>query len=162
VNAPPPIQVVTADLARRDHARAVVDLLDAYARDPMGDGRPLYDEVRRELIPGLRRQPNAMVLLAYVGETAAAVAVCFLGFSTFRARPLLNIHDFAVRPEHQGRGIGRLLMDEVERAARAAGCCKITLEVRADNARARRLYSTCGFDPGEPGTSEMSFWTKFL
>ena len=49
-----------------------------------------------------------------------------------------------------------------KQAARDAECCKVTLEVRADNLVARQLYVKCGFEPGHSETSAMSFWSKKL
>lgn len=153
------INVIDADLARPAHAAAVVELLDMYARDPMGGGRGLPEHVRRELVPRLREQNNALVLLACDEDAPLGLVIAFVGFSTFAARPLINVHDLAVRPEWRGRGVGRMLLDSVERKARELGCCKLTLEVREDNSAARRLYQSLGYGP--PG-AEMAFWTKPL
>src|SRR5437870_1854643 len=60
--------IVQADLSRREHQQAVVSLLNAYAMDPMGDGRPLSDAARRDLIPGLRQHPTTVVFLGYLGS----------------------------------------------------------------------------------------------
>src|SRR5437867_12897246 len=75
----------------------------------------------------------------------AGIATCFLGFSTFFARPLLNIHDFAILPQHRGRGLARHLLRAVEAKALELGCCTITLEVQEKNVRARRVYERAGF-----------------
>jgi len=139
------IEVTKADLALLDHQRAVVDLINSYAMDPMGNGGPLSTEVKDALIPGLRNHPTTMVFLAWEGKEAVGIAVCFLGFSTFTARPLVNIHDLAVLPAYRGKGIGRLLLAEVEREAHSLGCCKMTLEVLENNTRARKLYERAGF-----------------
>jgi len=40
--------------------------------------------------------------------------VCFRGFSTFAAAPLINVHDLAVVPGFRGQGIGRRLLEAVE------------------------------------------------
>ena len=56
------IAVIEADLARADHQDATVQLLDAYALDPMGDGKPLSATARRDLIPGLRQHPTTLNL----------------------------------------------------------------------------------------------------
>lgn len=145
------LRVVRADLALPEHAEAVVALLDAYARDPWGDGKPLADDVRERLVPGLRAHPTALVLLAMRGEeearAAVGVAVAFVGFSTFAARPLINLHDLAVLPEARGVGVGRRLLAALEAEARERGCCKITLEVVEQNDRARGLYERVGFAP---------------
>ena len=137
--------IVEADLNRLDHQQAVLDLTDAYAADPMGSGRPLPERVRALLIPGLRAQPTVVIFLAYDGADPIGIATCFRGFSTFAARPLINVHDLAVLPSRRGQGIGRRLLAAVEQKARALGCCKLTLEVQEDNRRARRLYETVGF-----------------
>jgi GNAT superfamily N-acetyltransferase len=141
----PLVEILEADLNLPEHQRAVVELIDAYASDPMGNGRPLSDEVRCALIPGLQQHPTTIIFLAYAGEKAVGIAVCFLGFSTFAARPLINIHDLAVLPTHRGQGIGRLLLVAAGRKARDLGCCKITLEVQENNHTAKRLYESAGF-----------------
>jgi GNAT superfamily N-acetyltransferase len=139
------VTVLEAELDRPEHQRAVVDLLDWYAKDPMGNGRPLSDEVKKALLPGLRAHPTSLIFIAYQGEEPVGIAVCFRGFSTFAARPLVNIHDLAVLPDRRGRGIGRLLLQAVERKARSLGCCKLTLEVQEGNRRARAVYEAAGF-----------------
>jgi len=141
------ITVVEADLSRADHQDATAGLLDAYSSDPMGAGRPLSEAARANLIPGLRKHPTTMVFLAYRGVEPVGLAICFLGFSTFAARPLVNIHDFFVAPAMRGTGIGRLLMRAIEERARQLGCCKLTLEVQENNHHARGVYAAVGFSP---------------
>lgn len=155
---------VQADLESPDHQATVLSLVDAYSRDPMGDGAPLSAEVRERLIPALRRHPTTLVFLAYDGDAAVGVAVCFLGFSTFAARPLANIHDLAILPTHRGRGVGRGLIAAVEARARELGCCKLTLEVLDQNHRALRTYTSAGFKRYslQPGAGEAIFLTKNL
>jgi ribosomal protein S18 acetylase RimI-like enzyme len=145
------IEVLDADLDDAQHAAGILAALDSYARDPIGGGRPLAPEVRERLIPELRAQGNARILLAFESGRPIGVAVCFIGFSTFAARPLLNIHDLAVLPECQGRGVGRALLANAESRAREIGCCKLTLEVRRDNDRAHALYERFGFRDFSPG-----------
>jgi ribosomal protein S18 acetylase RimI-like enzyme len=151
--------VLLADLTSSDHQQAITDLLDMYCRDEFGDSRPLGEEVRSSLILGLVRHGGARVFLAYEGERPVGLALCFVGFSSFKAKPLLNIHDIAVRPEFRGQGVGRQLLAAVEDHARAAGCCKVTLEVRSDNARAQRAYRAAGFQSTQP---ETWFWSRAL
>ncbi len=52
----------------------------------------------------------------------------------------------ATAPGQQGRGTGRLLLADLVRRATAHGVEAVLLEVRADNAAARRLYDRAGFE----------------
>jgi GNAT superfamily N-acetyltransferase len=158
------IRYLQADLDNAEHAATVLALVDAYSRDPMGDGAPLDPEVRERLIPGLRRHPTTLIFLAYDGATPVGVAVCFLGFSTFSAKPLVNLHDVCILPAHRARGVGRGLLAAVEAKARELGCCKLTLEVLDKNDRALRTYFAAGFKRYslQPGAGEAIFLTKPL
>jgi GNAT superfamily N-acetyltransferase len=144
-NSAAAITVVEADLTRPAHQEAVIAMIDAYARDPMGDGTPLDADVRARLIPGLRAYPTTLIFLAFDRDQAVGIAVCFIGFSTFAAKRLVNIHDFAVLATHRGRGVSRQLLDAIEVKARQLDCCKLTLEVLENNRRARRVYEAAGF-----------------
>jgi ribosomal protein S18 acetylase RimI-like enzyme len=158
------IEVIAAELDNPDHQRGIRELIGGYAREPIGNGEPLAQDVLDRLIPGLQRHPGSRVFLAVDGELAVGVAVCFVGFSTFAGRPLLNIHDLAVAASHRNRGIGRLLLDRVEAEARELGCCKLTLEVRSDNDAALGLYRSFGFGDLGYGSGEgpVFFQTKHL
>jgi ribosomal protein S18 acetylase RimI-like enzyme len=139
------INIVLADLSRLDHQTAVVDLIDAYSRDPMGDEKPLPDDVKQRLIPGLREHPTTTIFLAYDGEKPIGIALCFRGFSSFYAKPLINIHDLNVLREYRGKGIGRQLLLAVADQGRKIGGCKITLETQEHNYTAQKLYKSVGF-----------------
>src|SRR5215831_3967710 len=139
------IEILRADLERQDHQKAIVDLIDAYSRDAMGDGKPLPDDVKIRLVPGLRAHPTTIAFLAYDGARAIGIALCFRGFSSFKAKPLINIHDIAVLPEYRGKGIGRQLLEAVADYARSLDCCKLTLETQEHNYTAQKLYRSVGF-----------------
>src|SRR5258708_36226831 len=130
------IRIVEADLSLPAHQEAVLAMVDAYSRDAMGDGKPLDQDVRAQLIPGLRRHPTTLIFLAFDGDQPVGAAVCFIGFSSFAAKPLINIHDFVVLPTSRGKGIGRRLLKAVEAKAKELGCCKLTLEVVDKNYQA--------------------------
>ena len=87
----PEVRIVEAQLARPDHERDVVAMTAAYAMDAMGNGGPLSADVLDRLVPALREHPTTIVFLAYADGRAVGIATCFLGFSTFAARPLINI-----------------------------------------------------------------------
>ncbi|WP_260926274.1 GNAT family N-acetyltransferase [Novosphingobium sp. 9] len=162
--AAPALTVRLADYGDATDAGHVIALLDAYARDPMGGGNPLSDTVRATLISALAAHPGAFSLLAFLDDEAVGLANCQTGFSTFKARPLVNIHDLSVLPGTRGHGVGKALMAAVETEAQRRGACKVTLEVLSGNVRAQGLYRAMGFgdfalDP-EVGTAQ--FWEKTL
>lgn len=162
--APTTITVRLADYADAADAARVVALLDSYARDPMGGGKALSDDVRARLVPGLTAHQGAFSLLAFDGDEALGLANCITGFSTFAARPLVNIHDMAVLPEARGRGVGKALMLAVEAEARTRGACKITLEVLSGNSTAKGLYASLGYGDYalDPQAGTALFWEKKL
>jgi ribosomal protein S18 acetylase RimI-like enzyme len=144
------MEIIRADLDRSAHAAGLLEVLASYAEDPMGGGSPLPDRVRDAVVDGLKRHPTTEILLAFAGDEPVGMAVCFVGFSTFRASRILNVHDLAVVPQHRGRGVGRQLLAAVETRARELGCCKLTLEVLESNERARGLYASFGFGDFAP------------
>lgn len=157
-------RIVDADLSRQEDQDAVVAMTSAYATDPMGNAGPLPSDVLDRLIPALRAHPTTVIVLAWEGEEPIGIATCFLGFSTFYARPLLNVHDLAVVPQFRGRGVGRQLLDAVAARATSLGCCKVTLEVHEGNTRAKQMYEAAGFAEGaarKPG-SRWLFYSKTL
>lgn len=158
------IEIREANLREKADADAFLLLLDAYAQDEMGGGTALDADVIRRLVPALLEHPGAHVLLAWEDARPVGVATCFVGFSTFAARRLLNVHDLGVAPDARGRGVGRALLAHAEALARALGCSKLSLEVLEDNARARRVYASFGFNDYELGGAHRRtlFLTKRL
>jgi len=146
------VRVEPADLGDPEQVRALVEIIDSYARGPGGQNAPISGPARARLGSGLEALPTATVLLASVDGRAVGAAVCVQGFSTFAGRPSLNVHDLAVLPDFRGRGVGHALLAAVERLARERDCCKITLEVHESNEGARRLYAETGFGPWESPT----------
>jgi ribosomal protein S18 acetylase RimI-like enzyme len=55
------------------------------------------------------------------------------------------VYHLAVDPEHRRDGIGRELMQEIERRLRTLGCPKINLQIRAHNSGVRAFYERLGF-----------------
>lgn len=157
------MHTLLANLNDLHHQQAIINLLDMYCRDEFGSGQPLPEETRAKLIEGLRaargicflaEEPTASSPSEFIG-----LAVCLPSFSSFRARPILNIHDIAVAPGYRGKGVGQALLNAVEVEARRRGCCKVTLEVREDNEIAKASYLRAGFAPTTPQTL---FWSREL
>ncbi len=150
------ITIREADLANPQDQNSVVALISAYAQDPMGRGKALGDDTRQRLIPGLQQHPTTLILLAEQEGEPVGIATCFVGFSTFAAKPLMNIHDLAVSKQFRGQGIGRRLLGAVEKLARDRGYCAVTLEVEERNELAHRTYLASGYVQSHHGEGQGS------
>ncbi|MDE0861295.1 MAG: GNAT family N-acetyltransferase [Akkermansiaceae bacterium] len=96
-------------------------------------------------MPELDRRDNCHLLLGMDDDTPVGVTICFEVFSSFVCKPVLNIHDFAISSNFQGKGLATILLKKVEALANELGCCKITLEVLEGNAVAKHVYEKFGF-----------------
>ena len=158
------LQLVAVDLKIEAISTAWLELLDHYARDPMGGGEGLSDYAKSNLVMALQNLPGFHGALAYDGEQVVGLINCFLGFSTFAARPLLNIHDVVVNADHRRQGIGQALLRWAEERARELGCCKLTLEILSGNAQAMASYMRAGYAPYvlNPAAGQALLMQKFL
>lgn len=145
-------------------AQAVKELVNCLASDPVGGGEPLSPEILDSLVPALSRYPTCFCLLAMDGDLGVGMSLCFESLSSFKARPVVNIHDFVIRDDYRGQGIARNLLRQTEAEAYKRGACKLTLEVLEGNPIARKLYNSFGFRSYEldPANGVAHFWEKPL
>ena len=142
------VHICRADYANPHHAKVLVELLDAYSRDPMGGGEPLSDFAKHKLAACLAARPQAFSVLAFEAadeKKPLGLVNCFEGFSTFACKPLVNVHDVVVVPDYRGQRVAERMLELVQTMAQERGACKLTLEVLAGNASAQRLYARIGF-----------------
>ncbi|MDP1923923.1 MAG: GNAT family N-acetyltransferase [Thiobacillus sp.] len=158
------LEVIRVDYTNPVHATALIDLLDAYARDPAGGGEPLSDFARANLVSQLAARPFIFSVLAFNGDAPVGLINAIEGFSSFACRPLVNVHDVVVLPGHRGRGIAAQMFATVEAIALERGACKLTLEVLEGNASARALYQRLGFAAYQldPAMGHAQFLHKWL
>ncbi|MBN2661527.1 MAG: GNAT family N-acetyltransferase [Tannerellaceae bacterium] len=149
----------SCDYINPAHKKALLALMDHYMSDPMGNTPSLSEIQQLALIEGLRNHPSSLVLFILCNNEIEGMAVCFINFSTFKVKPYLYIHDLIIYKKLRGKGLGRLLLNELIRISEDRGYCKLTLEVREDNPAAQSLYINLGFKDCEP---PMWFWTKQL
>jgi ribosomal-protein-alanine N-acetyltransferase len=86
---------------------------------------------------------NRAVCHIYVVRTAEHAVAGFCSF--WLVFDEIHINNVALRPALRGQGLGTSLMRHVLREARRLGARRATLEVRASNEGARRLYERLGF-----------------
>ena len=149
-----------ADLTDQHDAEAVLEMTRSYARDPMGGGQDLDPQVSASLIEEMRSHGGIVCFLAYDKGTPVGIANCIVSFSTFRARPILNVHDLYVSEEHRGKGVSRALLEKVESYARDRNFSAITLEVLEINERARKVYEAFGFSGAMPEPGDSKYFCR--
>jgi len=158
------LQVQRVDYLNENDAKALVFLLDAYAQDPMGGGRRLQQEATARLCADMARIPGAASFIAWLNGQPIGLINRFEGYSTFKAKPLLNVHDIAVLDGYHGQGVGQALLQAAEAHALSRGCCKLTLEVLSGNSSAMSSYKRFGFEQYEldPAAGQAQFMQKWL
>ena len=161
------VHVCRADYAKPRHAQVLVELLDAYAQDPMGGGEPLSDFAKQNLVACLAARPQAFSVLAFASadETQPlGLMNCIEGFSTFACKPLVNVHDVVVLPAYRGQRVAERMFALVHAIAHERGACKLTLEVLSGNLGALRLYARMGFAQYQldPAAGSAQFLQKWL
>ncbi|WP_028454099.1 GNAT family N-acetyltransferase [Chitinilyticum litopenaei] len=137
------------DFRQPADAAAFVALLDHYASDAMGGGAGLSDFAKANLVPRLAVRDDFFAFIVWAGDGPVGLINLIEGFSTFAARPLLNVHDVVVHADWRGRGVVDALFAAAEALAAQRDCCKLTLEVLEGNPRAAAAYARCGFKPYE-------------
>jgi ribosomal protein S18 acetylase RimI-like enzyme len=158
------IEVRRVNYRDEEHGQALLLLLDMYAQDPMGGGSPLTEDVKSRLCSDLVDFPGAYSAIAWLNERPVGLINAFVGYSTFKGRPLMNVHDIAVMPEVRGQGVGQALLAALEQHARSLDCCKLTLEVLSGNTRGLRSYEQFGFEHYalDPQMGHAMFMQKWL
>ncbi len=103
---------------------------------------------------GLQRTLDVEPELFLVADAGGEVVGVLLG--TFDGRRGW-LHHLAVAPDWQRQGIGRLLVEEVERRLRDRGCAKVNLHIEPDNAAVAGFYDRLGY-----ARHELLFMEKWL
>jgi GNAT superfamily N-acetyltransferase len=136
--------IITARPADPRDADAVLRLLRQLAAfEGAPDGLCLdHDALMRD---AFGERPRFVALLAERDGVAIGVAVVFLGYSTWAARPTLVIHDLFVAEHARGAGAGHALVAAAMEMAAREGCCRVDLDVLDWNEPAKEFYRRMGF-----------------
>lgn len=152
-------KLIMADVHNEEHCANIVKLINYYMMDGMGLGESMPEKLGVKIIHGLRNHPCYKGFFVIIENEYAALANCNINFSTWQAKPLINIHDLIVAPAYRNQGVGLFLLTEIEKYARENDYCRINLEVRHDNYKAQKLYQKAGFNACNP---ENYFWERQL
>ena len=93
--------------------------------------------------------PTGILVLARQG-------LAVLGCAGMRVRPdaIGEVTRVFVESAARGKGLGRLLMEELERKSREMGIRTLRLDTRTDLIEARGLYASLGFVEGDAHNSD--------
>jgi ribosomal protein S18 acetylase RimI-like enzyme len=138
--------------ARPDDLATVLSLagrLAEFSIPPWRTGAQVIEAERRALTRAFATTAHDAAV--FVAEDAAAVPLGFVYLETvvdyFTGRSHAHVAILAVAASAEGRGVGRALLDTGDHWARERGHPFITLNVFAQNARARAVYERLGYGP---------------
>ncbi|MDP4005871.1 N-acetyltransferase [Methylobacterium sp. NEAU K] len=106
------------------------------------------DRAERRAIRHAIRSPSMDVLAALLEAPNGDLGPVLVGAAVLERRRgsrIARLASIAVAPNRGGLGIGGRLLDAAEARARAHGCDRLRLEVRADNGAGIRLYERRGY-----------------
>lgn len=99
------------------------------------------DRLSRRGFRRLLASASAELLVAeHAGAFAGYILVLFRATSA-----IARIYSLAAAPQHEGKGVGSLLIEAAEEAARRRGCTRMRLEVHEANGRAAARYRKSGY-----------------
>ncbi len=107
------------------------------------------DARQRAGLQNLIHRPERSRILCACDADGALVAMATIQIlvSTAQGTPVGLIEDMVVDPAHRHRGIGRMLLDELEAWSRQRGLTRLQLLADASNAGALAFYDRCDWSP---------------
>jgi ribosomal protein S18 acetylase RimI-like enzyme len=147
-------EAVAIRSASKADATAIAELYreaaaEALEREPTHFRLPDLEAIRRRFADMIGSGEGRILVAEEGGDV--------VGFVDARLRPPVPdgvmlapragvyVEELAVRNGHRGRGVGRRLMDEVERWCRAQGGAVVMLDTGVRNEAAQRFYDRLGY-----------------
>ena len=146
--------------AEQVDAEAIGRLLHDFNTE-YGDYTPGPEKIA-ERVRDLLTGGDTIVLLA--GEGPDGLAVLRFRASIWIEARECYLAELYVVPDRRGHGLGRALMNEVMKVARAEGAGHIELNTSDDDVAARALYESLGFTnrEGKPDGPLMYYYEREL
>ena len=109
----PVMSTLTIELANLDlkkHTQAIINLLNLFSKDKMGQNEPLEEGIKKDVIQELRKHPTTLVFLAFKDEQPIGLVTAFLGFSTFIAKQTLKNSRLGGASRCTRSGCGKIIL----------------------------------------------------
>jgi len=100
-----------------------------------------YKEMLKDMLPN-----NYTQIAVYENDKCVAISGCWLGTKLWCGK-YLELDNVIVHPEHQMKGIGKLISAYLEEKAKEIGCTILVLDAYTTNFQAHRFYYNQGFGP---------------
>jgi ribosomal protein S18 acetylase RimI-like enzyme len=117
----------------------MVDLADA-----LGDRRPRFEAMRARL-EELLAEPGARVLVTEGAEGVVGAASLWIKLDLAHGDVVIEVPMLVVSGDVRRRGVGKLLVEEIQRIAAEENAALIELVATKENDVARAFYKSLGF-----------------
>ncbi|MEK2646180.1 GNAT family N-acetyltransferase [Bdellovibrio sp. BCCA] len=98
----------------------------------------------RQLPQGLET-PDQFLFSVIEKATGNSVGILWIAKKFNGEKPYAFIYDIELKPDHRGKGLGKILMNLMEDEVRKLGCSSVGLHVFGHNTSAIALYEKSGF-----------------
>lgn len=107
-----------------------------------------------EKLEEVRKRPDSFVFVAEIAEKlVGTVQVTLCPDVMYRHQPYAIVENLFVRKETRGKGVGRAILDKVEKLCLDKDCSKIMLLSSIRRESAHRFFQSLGYD----GDSKKGF-----
>ncbi len=100
-----------------------------------------YKNYLQEMIPHNYKQ-----LAVFDDEICVALTGFWIGTKLWSGK-YIEIDNFIVNPNHQMKGLGKIMTDYIDQKAKELGCTMIVLDAFTGNFKAHRFYYNQGYAP---------------
>lgn len=125
----------------------VVKVMNDHGNFQWGNGYPSKEIIKEDI------EKKELYLLSEKDEITAAVVLnrdCEPEYQHIQWKDdysFIVIHRLCVNPNFQGKGVGRVLMEEIEKLALDQGYTSIRLDTFSQNKKAQSLFARQGYEP---------------
>ncbi|MDA7947579.1 MAG: GNAT family N-acetyltransferase [Hyphomicrobiaceae bacterium] len=146
---------MTAAIFRSAREEDLADIVALLVDDPLGATRESGDGELAPYIEAFREidaDPNNLVVVAEdEGRVVGCLQVTFIANLSFEGGRRALIEAVRVADSHQGRGLGRAIMEHAVELAKGRGCRMVQLTSNKQRPDAIKFYERLGFQRTHEG-----------
>jgi ribosomal protein S18 acetylase RimI-like enzyme len=139
--------IIASHVTMRPATRADLGaVLSLYAQPGMDDGQMLSLKDAEALFDRMKSYPDYTLLVAEIdGQIVGTLALLVMDNLGHLGARSAVVEDVVVSPDHQGQGIGNMMMRHAMARATAKRCYKMTLSSNMKRTAAHGFYDALGF-----------------